>query len=57
MPSDSVQAYDLPERVRRYDADMEIMHPLRSKMIDIALATLPFEKSFALRALDLEGVP
>ena len=41
MRVDSVEAYDPPERVRRYDADMDIMHPLRLKMIDVALELFP----------------
>ena len=53
MPSDSVEAYDLPERVRTYDADMDIMHPLRWKMIEIALEILPFQPTQPLMALDL----
>ena len=53
MHSDSVEAYDLPERVRRYDADMDIMHPLRWKMIEVALELLPFHQTRSLRALDL----
>lgn len=53
MHSDSVEAYDLPERVRRYDADMDIMHPLRWKMIEVALELLPFHQTRFLRALDL----
>lgn len=53
MRSSSVESYDLPERVRTYDADMEIMHPLRWKMIEIALEILPFHKTRSLRALDL----
>jgi ubiquinone/menaquinone biosynthesis C-methylase UbiE len=53
MSSDSIDAYDLPERVRRYDADMDIMHPLRHKMIEIALDILPFPDEQALKVLDL----
>ena len=53
MHSNSVEAYDLPERVRRYDADMDIMHPLRWKMIEVALELLPFHQTRSLRALDL----
>jgi ubiquinone/menaquinone biosynthesis C-methylase UbiE len=53
MSSDSVEAYDPPERVRRYDADMDIMHPLRQKMIDVALELLPFHRTQALNVLDL----
>ena len=53
MQSDSVEAYDIPERVRRYDVDMDIMHPLRWKMIEVALEVLPFHQTRSLRALDL----
>ncbi len=53
MSSDSVKAYGLPERVRTYDADMDIMHPLRWKMTEIALEVLPFHQTRSLRALDL----
>ena len=53
MHPDSVEAYDLPERVRTYDADMDIMHPLRWKMIEVALEVLPFEQTRSLRILDL----
>jgi tRNA (cmo5U34)-methyltransferase len=53
MSTDSIEAYDLPERVRRYDADMDIMHPLRHKMIEIALDILPFPREQALQVLDL----
>ena len=37
MTGDSITAYDLPERVARYDADMDIMHPNRYQMIRVAL--------------------
>ena len=53
MSSDSIDAYDPPERVRRYDADMDVMHPLRHKMIEIALDILPFPREVALKVLDL----
>lgn len=53
MGSISIDSYDLPERVRTYDADMEIMHPLRRKMIEISLEILPFPKSRPLQVLDL----
>ncbi len=53
MKSDSIEAYSLPDRVRTYDADMDVMHPLRRKMIDVALEVLPFERARSLRALDL----
>jgi tRNA (cmo5U34)-methyltransferase len=53
MNSDSAEAYNAPEPVRRYDADMDIMHPLRWKMIEVALELLPFHRARSLRALDL----
>lgn len=51
--SRSAEAYDLPSRVARYDADMEIMHPLRAKMADIAIEALPFARNGALSVIDL----
>lgn len=51
--TDSVDAYDIAERVRRYDADMDVMHPLRWRMIDVALEVLPFPRDRALAVLDL----
>ena len=53
MDSRSVEAYNLPERVRTYDADMDIMHPLRWRMIEVALEVLPFHQTRSLRAFDL----
>ena len=53
MDLSSSDAYDLPERVARYDRDMDIMHPLRSKMIDIAVEVLPFDATEKLSILDL----
>ena len=53
MSKDSIKAYDLPERVRTYDADMDIMHPLRHKMIEVALDVLPFPREQSLKVLDL----
>jgi len=49
----TIDAYDLPERVSRYDADMDIMHPNRHKMIATALDVIPFEKCDSLTAVDL----
>jgi tRNA (cmo5U34)-methyltransferase len=49
----SISAYDLPDRVARYDADMDLMHPNRAKMIQVALEVLPFATDRPLRALDL----
>jgi ubiquinone/menaquinone biosynthesis C-methylase UbiE len=53
MPADTITSYDIPERVCRYDADMDVMHPLRHKMIEVALDVLPFGESAPLRVLDL----
>ena len=53
MTERSIAAYDVSERVKRYDADMELMHPNRSKMVQVALEVLPFPKTAALRAIDL----
>ena len=53
MTKDSIDAYDLPERVARYDADMAVMHPNRSKMVEIALEVLPFGPEEPLAALDI----
>ncbi|MDJ0909598.1 MAG: class I SAM-dependent methyltransferase [Woeseiaceae bacterium] len=53
MSADSIEAYDPPERARTYDADMDIMHPLRHKMIDVALDVLPFPPADTLKVLDL----
>ncbi len=50
---DSIEAYDTPQRVARYDAEMELMHPNRSRMVRIALDMLPFERTAPLVALDL----
>ena len=52
-PTRSIKAYDVPERVASYDANMELMHPNRSKMIAIALEVLPFFRDASLDALDL----
>ncbi|TET97560.1 MAG: class I SAM-dependent methyltransferase [Dehalococcoidia bacterium] len=53
MSRKSIRAYDLPERVAAYDTDMELMHPNRSKMVQVALEVLPFHSDARLRALDL----
>jgi tRNA (cmo5U34)-methyltransferase len=53
MMAQSIEAYDLPKRVESYDADMELMHPNRSKMVQIALDVLPFEKTSPIQAVDL----
>jgi tRNA (cmo5U34)-methyltransferase len=53
MAQRSIEAYDAPQVVASYDADMEVMHPNRAKMVQIALDVLPFERGATLRALDL----
>ncbi len=53
MFSYSIEAYDWPERVASYDADMALMHPNRAKMVDIALQVLHFPENTPVRALDL----
>ncbi len=51
--SNSIAAYDLPDRVAQYDADMDIMHPNRHRMIDVSLEVLPFDEGASLTAVDL----
>jgi len=53
MKSTSIAAYELPARVASYDADMDVMHPNRHKMVSVALETLPFDASATFTALDL----
>ena len=53
MTERSIAAYDISQRVKTYDADMELMHPNRSKMVQIALEVLPFPTTAGLRAIDL----
>src|SRR5207249_8942273 len=53
MTERSIAAYDVSQRVKTYDGDMELMHPNRSEMVQIALEVLPFPKTAALRAIDL----
>jgi tRNA (cmo5U34)-methyltransferase len=51
MTERSIAAYDVSQRVKTYDTDMELMHPNRSKMVQVALEVLPFPKTAALRAI------
>ena len=53
MSERSIAAYDVSQRVKTYDADMELMHPNRSKMVQVAIEVLPFPRTTALRAIDL----
>jgi len=49
----SIDAYDNRARVTRYDADMDLMHPNRHKMVDVSLEILPFQASQPISVLDL----
>jgi len=53
MTERSIAAYEVSQRVKTYDADMELMHPNRSKMVQIAIEVLPFPRTVALQAIDL----
>jgi trans-aconitate 2-methyltransferase len=53
MEQGSIEAYDLPQRVASYDADMNLMHPNRLKMVQVALEVLPFGREDRFQALDL----
>ena len=53
MVDTSIKAYDLPDRVASYDIDMDLMHPKRSKMVDIALEIIPFAKDASISVLEL----
>jgi tRNA (cmo5U34)-methyltransferase len=53
MNQQSIDAYSMPERVASYDANMEVMHPNRPKMVQVALDVLPFPPQSYLKALDL----
>src|SRR5262249_7692322 len=53
MKSNSIAAYELPARVASYDANMDIMHPNRHKMVNVALEILPFQPAAKITALDL----
>lgn len=50
---ESIQAYDIPERVAMYDSDMDLMHPNRGKMAEVMLEVLPFSQDASFTALDL----
>jgi ubiquinone/menaquinone biosynthesis C-methylase UbiE len=48
-----ISAYEARERIAAYDAEMEIMHPNRARMVAVALEILPFSRDDALTAVDL----
>jgi ubiquinone/menaquinone biosynthesis C-methylase UbiE len=49
----SINAYNNTERVRRYDTDMDLLHPNRHKMAEVAFDVLPYDPSYKPAALDL----
>jgi len=51
--SKSIDAYNEDDRVRQYDADMDLMHPNRHKMVDVALEVLPHDSQDPITSLDL----
>ncbi len=53
MPPKSINAYDVSQRVARYDRDMDVMHPLRHKMFDVALEVLPISRESEFTAIEL----
>lgn len=53
MDRRGIEAYDAPQRVASYDANMMVMHPNRQKMVEVALEVLPFPASSEIRGLDL----
>ncbi len=53
MTDKSISAYSDDERVQQYDADMDVMHPNRHKMIEFALEILPYQPTDHPCALDL----
>lgn len=52
-PSRSVRAYEDAERVRRYDRDMDLMHPNRHRMVGVALELLSDLEEQPTRILEL----
>jgi tRNA (cmo5U34)-methyltransferase len=53
MSDTAVAAYELPKRLASYDADMQLMHPNRDRMVALALDLLPQSRDAKIRALDL----
>lgn len=53
MENQTIAAYNLLERVARYDNDMNWMHPNRSKMVEVALEVLSLPLDSPVVALDL----
>jgi ubiquinone/menaquinone biosynthesis C-methylase UbiE len=53
MDSSSVQAYETSARVAAYDADMDLMHPNRHKMVEVIRAVLAASTSDPRLVVDL----
>ncbi len=51
--SKSIDAYENEKRVKSYDADMDLLHPNRHKMVDVALEILPFHFTQEIKVLEL----
>ena len=43
----------MPDRVASYDADMEVMHPNRAEMVELAVEFVPFPQDAEISVLDL----
>ena len=53
MSEDSINAYDRRARVAEYDADMEVMHPNRSRMLRVMLEVLALPMDQAVTIVDV----
>ncbi|MCW5979143.1 MAG: class I SAM-dependent methyltransferase [Bryobacteraceae bacterium] len=53
MSRHSIAAYSAADRIARYDADMDLMHPNRHTMVRVALDFLPFAADDVFTAVDL----
>jgi len=53
MDSSSVQAYGTSTRVAAYDADMDLMHPNRQKMVEVMTAVLAAPMAAPRLVIDL----
>ena len=53
MQPDSIAAFSAAERIASYDSDMQVMHPNRARMVQVALEVLPFAPESPITALDL----
>jgi tRNA (cmo5U34)-methyltransferase len=49
----SVSMYEIEQRIKKYDSDMDVMHPNRSKMVEVALNFLQYGKNEEIKAIDL----